>query len=101
MTIIWHTKNPTESVLDFGESIGDMERFRISALEKRHIVKLRNLKAGTLYHYKIPDFSTIIYNFTTAPSASTPFNFTAISDTHAGLDPSEYGAVIDAMTPYS
>ena len=100
MTIIWHTKTPSESVVGFGESIGDMETFRISALEKRHIVKLSNLKPGTLYHYKITDFSAIIYNFTTAPSTITPFNFTAIGDTHAGLDPSEYGAVIDAMAPY-
>jgi predicted phosphodiesterase len=98
MTIIWHTKNPTETELEYGESIGDMVPFRISYLDKRHVVELKNLKPGTFYYYKITGFSTQTFNFTTAPSNTIPFNFTAVSDTHRST---KYGDIIDVMNNYT
>ena len=101
MTIIWHTAEPAVTELKYGESSGNMETFKISILEKRHVAELKNLKPGTFYNYTIPNFSSNVYNFTTAPSSIIPFNFTVISDTHGAYANTKYGAIIDAMSNYT
>ncbi|MGQ4873325.1 MAG: metallophosphoesterase [Promethearchaeia archaeon] len=102
MTIIWITKNPSETTLKYGESKNDMETVRLGIYDKIHIVKLSGLKADTKYYYEIPGFSDKIYYFRTAPKEDKPFNFTAIGDNrnNGGNTKSHYGDVINAMSSY-
>ncbi|TFF95331.1 MAG: metallophosphoesterase family protein, partial [Promethearchaeota archaeon] len=100
ITIIWLTKNPSQTELEYGRDPNDMETYKDSFNVNQHIVPLTELKSGTKYYYKIPGFSEETYWFKTAPEGSENFNFSAISDTHAAYSDSKYDKVIGAMEGY-
>ncbi|MHA1147901.1 MAG: metallophosphoesterase [Promethearchaeota archaeon] len=102
MTIIWLTENPEDTKLEYGKHVNDLTAVQ-GFTGKRHMIELKNLESDTTYYYKIPGFSNKIYEFRTAPSTTTAFNFTVIGDNRngGGIELSNYGDIINAMKPYN
>ncbi len=100
MTVVWLTKEPSETVLKYGGSINNLNTIKDGLLTNLHIVPIKDLESDTKYYYKIPNFSDDTFWFRTAPEGSKSFNFTAISDTHAGYSDSHFEDVIDTMKNY-
>ncbi len=51
--IVWKTDQPADSLVDYGETEAYGSKESNSTLTKSHELLLRNLKSGTLYHYKV------------------------------------------------
>ncbi len=100
ITIVWTTNNPAGTDLEYGETLGNLKTCRNDFLTQIHVVELKDLKPGTKYYYQISEFSSKLYSFTTAPSGVAPFEFVAISDTHAGSTSSRYGSIINEMSSH-
>ncbi len=100
MTIVWLTKEPSQTELKYGESANNLDTFKNGLLANLHIVPLTSLESDTKYCYKIPNFSEDTFWFRTAPEGSKSFNFTAMSDTHAAYSDSKYENIIDRMSDY-
>lgn len=101
ITIIWTTEELSGSELEYGNDINDMKTV-YGNYDKRHVINLEDLEPGITYFYKIPSFSNKIYRFTTAPAGVKPFSFVVVGDNRnsGGTDNSNYGRVINAMSPY-
>ncbi len=101
MAITWLTETPKTTKLDYGPSIEEMVEWNNNILTRKHVAELRNLQPGTFYYYRIADFPNKLYNFTTAPSELTsPFNFIALSDTHAASSSSKFEAILNTMNSW-
>jgi len=103
MTIIWITKDPGDTKLEFGKDVDDMDTAHGWGFVKRHFIKLKDLTSDTKYYYKIPGFTSKVYSFKTAPDSIEPFNFVVLGDNrNSGSNTdSNYSLVIDAMKPYN
>lgn len=107
MVIRWRTATPTESVVNYGTSLGSLNQNSSNLTPKtEHEIELTGLASNTKYFYRISNATTVLVPeasdvyFKTHPTvgSSQPFTFWALGD--AGTATNEQRAVRDAYYNY-
>ncbi len=107
VVVRWRTLVATESVLDYGTTLGDLNQNSTDlTLRTEHEIELTGLSANTTYYYQISNDSTVLVPeasdlyFKTHPTvgSSQPFTFWALGD--AGTGNNNQRAVRDAYYNY-
>ncbi len=108
MIIRWHTDTPTDSRVEFGTSLGDLDNaVDNSTLTTEHAITLTGLTPNTQYFYSIGTISTPLagndagHQFSTFPIAGTaqPVRIWSLGDPGTGDDNARN--VRDAYLDYS
>lgn len=82
IVVNWHTPDPLESVIAYGETAACEFTVKDSAKKRFHNIKLTKLKPSTKYYYRIlSNGKTEIYQFHTAVRAGEEFSFAVYGDT--------------------
>jgi hypothetical protein len=107
MVVRWRTATATESVIDYGTTLGNLNQ-KISDLTTKteHEIEITGLVANTVYYYRISDSSEVLIPeasdmyFKTHPIAgsSQPFTFWVLGD--PGTADENQRAVRDAFYDY-
>ncbi|MBT8287985.1 MAG: metallophosphoesterase [Bacteroidia bacterium] len=107
MVVRWRTVTPTETVIDYGTSLGNLsQNYTDLTLKTEHEVELTGLSPETVYYYQISNATTVLIAeagdiyFKTHPNAgaSQPYRFWVLGD--AGTANSDQRAVRDAYYNY-
>ncbi len=107
MVVRWRTLTATETVIDYGTSLGNLNQ-NVSDLTPKveHEVEITGLSANTIYYYQVSNSATVLIPeandvfFKTHPitGSSQPFTFWALGD--AGTANNNQRAVRDAYYNY-
>lgn len=95
MVVRWRTLVPTESVIDYGTSMGNLNQNSTDlALKEEHEIELTGLTANTVYYYQIsnatnvlvPEASDVYFKTHPPVGSSQPFTFWALGDAGTGTN---------------
>jgi len=82
IVVNWHTADPLESVIAYGETAACEFIVKDSVKKRFHSIKLTELKPSTKYYYRIVSKGkTEIYQFRTAVKDGEEFSFAVYGDT--------------------
>jgi predicted MPP superfamily phosphohydrolase len=107
MVVKWRTEVPTESVVNYGTSLGGLSQSASDLVFKTdHEIEITGLTSNTIYYYEIANASAVLVTqasdvyFKTHPTigSSQPFTFWALGD--AGTANADQRAVRDAYYNY-
>jgi len=82
VTVAWQTGRPTTGRVEYYTQPGQQSAVDSPDDALRHVVELRNLKPGTVYHYRVQSGpqATQFFRFATAPAEPKPFEFAIYGD---------------------
>ncbi|MGK0315349.1 MAG: hypothetical protein ACI86M_001580 [Saprospiraceae bacterium] len=107
MTVRWRTDDPTESIMDYGDSLSNLDlTYTDTTLKTEHIAELNGLSPNTKYFYEIKNDASVLVAsaadlyFKTHPSTGTDqlVRMWILGD--AGTANSDQRAVRDAYYDY-
>ena len=86
MVITWRTLEPSNSQVDFGESLSYGQTVIAHEPTQRHAVVLSHLRPNTKYHYQIKSNNVVLESaiFHTGKVGGTPFRFAVFGDSGSG-----------------
>ncbi|WP_104734022.1 metallophosphoesterase [Hanstruepera ponticola] len=107
MVVRWRTATPTETIIDYGTSLGSLSsNYSDLTLKTEHEVELTGLNSNTVYYYEIsnnaavliPESSDMYFKTHPVIGSTQPVTFWALGD--AGTANSDQRAVRDAYYNY-
>jgi predicted phosphodiesterase len=86
IVIAWRTLEPSNSQVDFGESLSYGQTAIDHEPTKRHAVVLSHLRPNTQYYYKVKSNNAVLESaiFHTGKIGGTPFRFAVFGDSGSG-----------------
>jgi predicted phosphodiesterase len=86
IVIAWRTREPSNSQVDFGESLSYGQTVIDHEPTERHSVILSHLRSNTKYHYQVKSNNAVLESavFHTGKADGTPFRFAVFGDSGSG-----------------
>jgi len=89
VTVSWQREAPGRGTVEYGLTTNYTHAVSDAGGHRRHVITLRDLAPGTLYHYRLSStdgFQIPDRTFWTAPSATDSLHFVVHGDFQGGLD---------------